>query len=189
MSSPHLWARLTSRLGRDLVDDPGLQRVGEVGLPRRRPAAENVVALIEDFSARRPCPEQAGGPRQGIGEPRLDRDALAGELFRRGDQFGERQLARAVAAMRLGATDYLAKPVGLGEVLRALGEGSAGGEQHAEAAPPQPIPLARVEWEHIQRVLADHDGNISAAARALGVHRRSLQRKLAKRPPPPPPRG
>ena len=102
---------------------------------------------------------------------------------------GYASVATTVAAMRLGATDYLAKPVGLGEVLRALGEGSAGGEQHAEAAPPQPIPLARVEWEHIQRVLADHDGNISAAARALGVHRRSLQRKLAKRPPPPPPRG
>jgi two-component system, response regulator RegA len=100
---------------------------------------------------------------------------------------GYASVATTVAAMRLGATDYLAKPVGLGEVLQALGRGSAGTETDAAEAPPQPIPLARVEWEHIQRVLADHDGNISAAARALGVHRRSLQRKLAKRPPPPRP--
>ena len=101
---------------------------------------------------------------------------------------GYASVATTVAAMRLGATDYLAKPVGLGEVLNALGDGTPRRETGAEEAPPQPIPLARVEWEHIQRVLADHDGNISAAARALGVHRRSLQRKLAKRPPPPPPR-
>lgn len=100
---------------------------------------------------------------------------------------GYASVATTVAAMRLGATDYLAKPVGLGEVLQALGRGSSGTETGAAEAPPQPIPLARVEWEHIQRVLADHDGNISAAARALGVHRRSLQRKLAKRPPPPRP--
>ena len=101
---------------------------------------------------------------------------------------GYASVATTVAAMRLGATDYLAKPVGLGEVLHALGDGAPGREKGAEEAPPQPIPLGRVEWEHIQRVLADHEGNISAAARALGVHRRSLQRKLGKRPPPLPPR-
>ena len=90
---------------------------------------------------------------------------------------GYASVATTVAAMRRGASDYLAKPVGLREGLTVR---EAGAELEA---PPRPIPLARVEWEHIQRVLADHDGNISAAARALGVHRRSLQRKLAKRPP------
>ena len=47
---------------------------------------------------------------------------------------------------------------------------------------PATLSVARLEWEHIQRVLADHDGNVSATARALNMHRRTLQRKLAKRP-------
>ena len=48
----------------------------------------------------------------------------------------------------------------------------------------RPIPWNRLEWEHLQRVLAEHQGNIAATARALGMHRRTLQRKLAKRPSP-----
>lgn len=91
---------------------------------------------------------------------------------------GYASIPTTVQALRKGAANYLAKPVGVHEVLAALEDDSV--EVNAES---RPLPLARVEWEHIQRVLAEHSGNVSAAARALGVHRRSLQRKLAKRPP------
>lgn len=88
-------------------------------------------------------------------------------------------IATAVAAIKLGADDYLAKPVDLPSILHALGERSEG----MPTAPEELTPLGRVEWEHIQRALTETGGNISQAARRLGVHRRSLQRKLAKRPP------
>ena len=87
----------------------------------------------------------------------------------------------AVEAIKRGAWDYLAKPVDADQVVQALrGNGHADDEAAAPvfAAPP----LKRLEWEHIQRVLAECDGNISEAARRLGLHRRTLQRKLSKRP-------
>jgi len=84
----------------------------------------------------------------------------------------------AVEAMRLGATDFLSKPVSL-DALEALAHGllPAAGRSDAPS-------LARIEWEHIHRVLADCGGNVSKAAKSLGIHRRSLQRKLRKTPPP-----
>ena len=86
---------------------------------------------------------------------------------------------RQVQATRLGADAYLPKPVSAEELLAALaGTGP-------QPAPPRPLSLRALEWEHIQRVLSEHGGNVSAAARALGMHRRVLQRKLAKRAPPP----
>lgn len=86
-------------------------------------------------------------------------------------------IATAVHAVKLGASNYLTKPVELDELLRALAPGGATPE------PPTEVPsLARAEWEHIQRVLDECDGNISQAARLLGIHRRSLQRKLSKMP-------
>ena len=91
---------------------------------------------------------------------------------------GYGSIATAVDAVRAGAVNYLAKPADADQILAALnGTGSDGpGEL--------PVPsLARVEWEHIQRILTDCDGNISEAARRLGIHRRSLQRKLGKLPP------
>jgi two-component system response regulator RegA len=92
---------------------------------------------------------------------------------------GYASIATAVEAIKLGASDYLAKPVDTAAVLAALGL-----VERAQAREPeQPLALNRVQWEHIQRVLRDHDGNISATARALGMHRRTLQRKLGKRPP------
>ncbi len=100
---------------------------------------------------------------------------------------GFASIATAVEAIKRGAHDYLAKPVDADAVAHALlGPQSAALENsttHSTALPPNaPPPLKRLEWEHIQRVLAESDGNISAAARRLGLHRRTLQRKLAKHP-------
>lgn len=92
---------------------------------------------------------------------------------------GYASIATAVQAIKLGATHYLPKPADADEILAALGqlEGDAG------LPPPEaPMSVDRLEWEHIQKVLAEHDGNISATARALKMHRRTLQRKLMKRP-------
>jgi two-component system, response regulator RegA len=93
---------------------------------------------------------------------------------------GYASVATAVEAIKRGADNYLMKPVTADAIVRSL-------FQEAQGAPdPQStmIPLARVEWEHIQHALTETNGNISAAARLLGAHRRSLQRKLAKRPGP-----
>ena len=93
---------------------------------------------------------------------------------------GYGSIPTAVSATRLGAWNYLTKPASAGEILAALSEGD-----HAIAElPEQPPSLHRLEWEYIQRVLAEHDGNVSAAARTLGIHRRTLQRRLRKRPSP-----
>ncbi|MCP4808483.1 MAG: response regulator [Proteobacteria bacterium] len=83
-------------------------------------------------------------------------------------------IASAVEAMRLGAVNVLSKPVDADELLAAFS-----GEVAASAETPS---LAQAEWEHIQRVVTDCDGNISLAARRLGLHRRTLQRKLAAGP-------
>ncbi|MCX8017101.1 MAG: response regulator [Rhodocyclaceae bacterium] len=93
---------------------------------------------------------------------------------------GYASIATAVEAIKLGATQYFAKPVEV-EALVAVFTGAA--PAVTETAPPaDPLSVSRLEWEHIQRVLREHDGNISATARALKMHRRTLQRKLAKRP-------
>jgi len=90
---------------------------------------------------------------------------------------GYGSIRTAVSAMQLGAVNYLSKPATVDTILAAL--------RGEDASPEAEVPsLARVEWEHIQRVMADCDGNISMAARALGLHRRSLQRKLFKDPVP-----
>ena len=92
---------------------------------------------------------------------------------------GYGSIATAVEAVRRGALDYLTKPAELAEILRAFEKS----ESDAPIDPPATVPsLARAEWEHINRVLTECDGNISQAARLLGMHRRSLQRKLAKYP-------
>ncbi|MEO7916852.1 MAG: response regulator transcription factor [Dokdonella sp.] len=94
---------------------------------------------------------------------------------------GYASIATAVEAIKRGAHDYLAKPVDADQVVQALlGQGGSATKQ--AALPDAPPPLKRLEWEHIQRVLAECDGNISETARRLGLHRRTLQRKLAKRP-------
>ena len=92
---------------------------------------------------------------------------------------GYSSIATAVEATKLGATNYLCKPASIDEVLVAFSGDVTGAEVEV---PSDPISVDRLEWEHIQRVLNDNDGNISATARALGMHRRTLQRKLQKRP-------
>ncbi len=92
---------------------------------------------------------------------------------------GYSSIATAVEATRAGALNYLCKPATVDEILSAF-EGSDSAA--AAEVPSDPISVERLEWEHIQRVLQDNDGNISATARALGMHRRTLQRKLQKRP-------
>lgn len=81
----------------------------------------------------------------------------------------------AVEAMQLGAVNYLPKPSDPETILAAIDR-----DEPIALGEPQAATLERAEWEHIQRVLADSDGNISEAARRLGIHRRSLQRKLQK---------
>lgn len=114
---------------------------------------------------------------------------------------GYGSIATAVEAVRKGAVNYLMKPLDADQILAAFdhetdepaattssAHNGASLSQSASAVAPADVleqtpSLARVEWEHIQRVLTDCDGNISLAARKLGIHRRSLQRKLAKLPP------
>lgn len=92
---------------------------------------------------------------------------------------GYSSIPTAVEATKLGAVNYLCKPVGVADILAAFEKTSADESVPVEAQPPS---VNRLEWEHIQRVLQQHDGNISSTARALGMHRRTLQRKLQKRP-------
>ena len=92
---------------------------------------------------------------------------------------GYGSIATAIEAIKLGATHYLTKPADSDTIMQALYRDGG-----VETTPvlQAPMSVERLEWEHIARVLGDHDGNISQAARALSMHRRTLQRKLAKRP-------
>ena len=91
-------------------------------------------------------------------------------------------IATALEAVRLGARDYLTKPVEPDQILLAL-RGKRDRREAPAEVDVEPASLDRVEWEHIQRVLADTGNNITRAAKLLGIDRRSLQRKLAKYPP------
>ena len=94
---------------------------------------------------------------------------------------GYGSIATALESIRLGALHYLTKPTDPDRILAAFERGLAARPRDLPIDTPS---LARVEWEHLQRVLTDCGGNISEAARELGMHRKSLQRKLAKRPVP-----
>lgn len=96
---------------------------------------------------------------------------------------GYGSIATALTATKLGANHYLSKPADADQILNAYSRISEGGSNSPAELPSAVPSLARVEWEHIQRVLTDCGGNVSQAAKLLGLHRRSLQRKLAKYPP------
>jgi two-component system, response regulator RegA len=93
---------------------------------------------------------------------------------------GYASIATAVDAIKLGADNYLAKPADADEILSALlpadNSAAPGYSIHS------PMSVRRLEWEHIQKVLKENEGNISETARQLKMHRRTLQRKLQKRP-------
>lgn len=99
---------------------------------------------------------------------------------------GYASIATAVEAIKRGADEYLPKPANINTILRAISEDTANRltPDKDESALHTMTPLSRLQWEHIQQALHETDGNISAAARLLGMHRRSLQRKLTKRPSP-----
>ena len=92
---------------------------------------------------------------------------------------GYASIATAVEAIKLGAVNYLPKPADADQVVAALTVSSDTVLMPVNA---RPLSVNRLEWEHIQRVLGDNNGNISATARQLNMHRRTLQRKLAKHP-------
>jgi two-component system response regulator RegA len=92
---------------------------------------------------------------------------------------GYSSISTAVEAIKLGAINYLCKPASADEIVAAFKNTEANAQVPMEDSPPS---VNRLEWEHIQRVLNENQGNISATARSLGMHRRTLQRKLQKRP-------
>ena len=94
---------------------------------------------------------------------------------------GYGSIANALEAVRLGATHYLQKPANVDEILTAFLRDELDSDDELEVADVVPS-LARTEWEHINRILTDCNGNIRQASRKLGIHRRTLQRKLAKFP-------
>ncbi len=95
---------------------------------------------------------------------------------------GFASIATAVDAIKLGADDYLTKPVDTQTLLAALNESKAGEIATSSDVDGETLSAEQVQWEHIQQVLKANDGNISATARQLSMHRRTLQRKLQKRP-------
>ncbi|VAW93795.1 Dna binding response regulator PrrA (RegA) [hydrothermal vent metagenome] len=92
---------------------------------------------------------------------------------------GYASIATAVEAIKLGAKQYLTKPADIGDIIDGFGKDE--GDIETQLAG-NPMSIKRLEWEHLQKVLREHGGNISAAARALDMHRRTLQRKLQKKP-------
>jgi len=92
---------------------------------------------------------------------------------------GYSSIATTVEAIKLGAINYLCKPVNADELLQAFSDSPAETSPEIPVFPPS---VGRLQWEHIQKVLSQNNGNISATARVLGMHRRTLQRRLQKRP-------
>ena len=95
---------------------------------------------------------------------------------------GFASIATAVDAIKLGADDYLTKPIDTQTLLAALNESKACEIPTNTELDGETLSAEQVQWQHIQQVLKANDGNISATARQLSMHRRTLQRKLQKRP-------
>lgn len=97
---------------------------------------------------------------------------------------GYASITSAVKAIKLGADHYLTKPVQLKDILNTIEHelNTSSPKLKQDEKEHNPMSIKRLEWEHLQKVLDEHNGNISATAKALGMHRRTLQRKLQKRP-------
>ena len=172
-----------SRPGLLLVDDDPnhcivLQRAFEKRGYSVRPAhsVSEALGLLSDWSAayavidlRLPGPSGlALIPRLRVANPRVRIVMMSGYA----------SIATAVEAIKLGAVNYLTKPVDADTIEQAFHR--VRGDENV--MPGEPLSVNRLEWEHIQRALADCNGNVSATARALRMHRRTLQRKLGKHP-------
>ncbi len=92
---------------------------------------------------------------------------------------GYASISTAVESIKLGAIHYLTKPAEVEDILKAFYHDEGDADINLQT---QPMSAKRMEWEHLQKVLHDNNGNISATARAMGMHRRTLQRKLTKKP-------
>lgn len=92
---------------------------------------------------------------------------------------GYASISTAIESIKLGAIHYLTKPADLDDILNSFYHDNGDAKLNVQA---KPMSTKRMEWEHLQKVLTDNDGNISAAARAMNMHRRTLQRKLQKKP-------
>ena len=96
---------------------------------------------------------------------------------------GYASIATAVEAIKLGADNYLAKPADTDEILTAMfADFNSKAQDLDDKVKLETMSVRRLEWEHIQRVLMENNGNVSATARQLNMHRRTLQRKLQKKP-------
>lgn len=95
---------------------------------------------------------------------------------------GYSSIATTVEAIKRGAVNYLAKPASADDILRALQHAGASPDVETVMPGSDALSVDRLAWEHIQRVLLEEDGNISSTARRLNMHRRTLQRRLGKRP-------
>ena len=142
--------------------------------------AENALALARDNSPDLAIVDLRLPSESGIDIVRRLRDVDSTTFIMMLTGYGS--IATALEAIKSGADHYLTKPVDADQILSAFKAGRSSTSEDATVAATVPS-LARVEWEHIQRILTDCGGNVSQAAKLLGLHRRSLQRKLLKYPP------
>ncbi|MDD2743022.1 MAG: response regulator [Rhodocyclaceae bacterium] len=165
-------------------DDPSFNAILVRTLTRRGHPAEGATDVAQALSMARDLL-----PQQVVLDLNLDGSsglALIPELLRINPDCrivvltGYASITTAVDAVKLGAVQYLAKPVEVEAILAAFEDDD--GPDFDLPASDKPLSVDRLEWEHIQRVLNENEGNISATARALKMHRRTLQRKLSKRP-------
>jgi two-component system response regulator RegA len=167
-----------------IVDDDATFRAVLERAMRRRGFAVEAAADVEHAIAvaRRWAPTHAVVDLRMPGASGL---ALLPELRRLGDDAlrivvltGYASIPTAVEAIKLGATHYLAKPADADDIVAAFASDAGDPSTPIRERPPS---IDRVERDHIHHVLTAHGGNVSATARALGMHRRTLQRKLSKR--------
>ena len=163
-------------------DDPAFTTVLRDALLRRN---HTVITAADGAQTRQLLEKRAA--RRVILDLRLEQESglkLISELKSRHPEMeivvltGYSSIATAVEAIRLGARNYICKPADTDEIIAAFASTPTGDTP----LQPNPPSVQRLEWEHIQSVLNQHSGNISASARSLGMHRRTLQRKLQKNP-------